>query len=464
METAEARLARHAATLAYRDIPEPALDGVRRLLIDTAAVVIAALRSGECGKVRDELVRRGGAPESSLTATETRVPAASAALINGMQAHWYEWDDVYDPGAVHGSAVIFPALLAAMEAQGGGEDGPAAGRAFLEAATAAFDIAGRVGEMLMLSAHDGWMPTGIAGSIGAAAGVARIFGLDRDGILAAMGIAAASTITSRQPIKDKVNCKNTQAGLAAAAAVNAATLARAGIAGPPNFLFGDYGFNVLLADGRRSPDAVINDLGQRFVAPAVSIKPYPSCRSTHGGIDMALDFLKEEPEQQGRVETVEVGTSKVMFDLVGGPFRPGGNPRVAAQFSLPYTVALAFAKARVSIDDFDAERILADTEVLDLARRIDHKAEPPPWAAAGDVYSQTMVIRLANGEVRERSASVLRGMPERPLTDEEHLEKVRDAAKGFLPPSGIDALAEACRRVAEDGPARIMHWFRQAGA
>jgi 2-methylcitrate dehydratase PrpD len=116
----------------------------------------------------------------------------------------------------------------------------------------------------------------------------------------------------------------------------------------------------------------------------------------------------------------------------------------------------------VSVDDFNAERILADKEILELAQRIDHRAESPPWAAPDDVYSQTMVIHLANGETRERSLSVLRGMPERPLTAEEHLEKVRDAVNGFLPSSGIAALAEACREVADGGAARVTHWFRQA--
>jgi hypothetical protein len=75
-----------------------------------------------------------------------------------------------------------------------------------------------------------------------------------------------------------------------------------------------------------------------------------------------------------------------------------------------------------------------------------------------------MVIRLANGETRERSVSVFKGMPERPLTAEEHLEKVRDAVNGFLPSSGTDALAEACREVADGGAVGITRWFRQAAA
>ena len=73
--------------------------------------------------------------------------------------------------------------------------------------------------------------------------------------LSAMGIAAAGVGLSRQALADRVNGKNILAGLAAKDAVEAALLARQGVAGAPNFLTGIYGLNALYGGG--SPPATL---------------------------------------------------------------------------------------------------------------------------------------------------------------------------------------------------------------
>ena len=94
------------------------------------------------------------------------------------------------------------------------------------------------------------MPTGSGGAVGAAAGAARLLGLDGPGVQSAMGIAAAGSGLSRQALADLVNGKNILAGVAAKIGVESALLARAGVSGAPNFLTGDYGLQALYADGQ----------------------------------------------------------------------------------------------------------------------------------------------------------------------------------------------------------------------
>ncbi|MCY4137459.1 MAG: MmgE/PrpD family protein, partial [Rhodobacteraceae bacterium] len=127
--THEERLARHAAGLQWDDIPGEAREAVSTLLIDTAGVILAGLKSEECRNLLARHVAWGGAEESSVAGSPRRLPAPSAAFVGGVMAHWWEWDDTHDDSAVHASAVIFPTLLAVAEAAGL-DEGETAGREF----------------------------------------------------------------------------------------------------------------------------------------------------------------------------------------------------------------------------------------------------------------------------------------------------------------------------------------------
>jgi hypothetical protein len=132
--TVEDRLATFVADLDVADLPDAVRGAVGTLLLDTSACMLAGLGDPVTNEVRAQIVARGGAAESSLVGHGSKVPAPQAALHNGMLAHWSEWDDTYDPGAVHGGGVIFPTLLAVGEAcEATGED-------FVCAAVAAFEV------------------------------------------------------------------------------------------------------------------------------------------------------------------------------------------------------------------------------------------------------------------------------------------------------------------------------------
>lgn len=454
---AEDRLAAFVAGLTVRDLPAPAVDALLTLGLDTAACMLAALRDPVCARIRSRMAARGGALEASLVGAATRVPAPGAALHNGILAHWSEWDDVFDPGAVHGSAVIFPALLATAEATG--RDGAPDGAAFVAAAVAAFEVACRLGALLWRTAHPGWMPTGIAGSIGAAAGAARLAGLDAAGIRGAMGLAATVAGASREPILERVNAKNVMAGFGALKALTALDLARAGIVGPAGFLGGGFGLARLLA-----PDADVarstGGLGETFAITAISLKPWPCCRSTHGGIEMALDLHRHEGVRATMIERVEIETSRIVHDLVGAPFEPGDKPRVAAQFSLAYTTALALEHGKVGIAAFDPARIRTDRAVRALADRI---AVRPRADADVDPFRQTMRVILRDGRTLERRLDDLAGMPARPLSKAALRAKLEDAAAGALDDRRIDELEAAVGAIPEAGIAPVMAVLRQAG-
>jgi len=459
--TLEDRLTQYVAALKWEEIPSPTRDAVSKMLIDTVGVILAGLKSKECQNLLDMYISWGGSEDSSVAGSGKKLPASSASFLGGVFAHWWEWDDTHDDSAVHASAVIFPALLAAAETAKL-DEGEASGREFVAATVAAFDVACQIGATLNPHYHNGVMATGVPGHIGAAAGVARILGLGEDGILSAMGLAAEQAGLSRQPLADRVNGKNILCGIAAGQAIQSAFAAQAKIKGSPNFLTGKFGLNAIFAEGNADLEKGLSNLGKKFSVTETSIKLYPSCRSTHPGLDLIFDMMEDEPDLANRVKSIEVRTSKIVNQLVGAPFKAGNDPRVAAQFSIPYTLSVALKRGKIALSDFDPAKVTTDNAVLEMAKRISVKTRTEEGPGANWWRPYKVRMNLDDGSIREREVTALKGSLARPLTTEEQQAKLDEAGKDMLRPEQLVALADASSNIGTQGIAPVTKIMREA--
>ena len=458
----EERLAGYVAALKWEEIPSPTRDAVSKMLIDTVGVILAGLKSKECQNLLDMYISWGGSEDSSVAGSGKKLPASSASFLGGVFAHWWEWDDTHDDSAVHASAVIFPALLAAAETAKL-DEGEASGREFVAATVAAFDVACQIGAALLPHYyHNGVMRTGVPGHIGAAAGVARILGLGEDGILSAMGLAAEQAGLSRQPLADRVNGKNILCGIAAGQAIQSAFAAQAKIKGSPNFLTGKFGLNAIFAEGNADLEKGLSNLGKKFSVTETSIKLYPSCRSTHPGLDLIFDMMEDEPDLANRVKSIEVRTSKIVNQLVGAPFEAGNDPRVAAQFSIPYTLSVALKRGKIALSDFDPAQVTTDNAVLEMAKRISVKTRTEEGPGANWWRPYKVRMNLDDGSIREREVTALKGSLARPMTTEEQQAKLDEAGKDMLSPEQLVALVDASSNIGTQGIAPVTKIMREA--
>ena len=110
-------------------------------------------------------------------------------------------------------------------------------------------------------------------------------------------------------------------------------------------------------------------------------------------------------------------------------------PRVAidAKFSIPFTVALALARGRVGLDDFDATS-LADPGVLCLAAKV----RPVPVAGQGwePGSGAALEITLANGQRLAGELPDALGCPVRPLDEGALIDKFIACATRAAVPVG----------------------------
>jgi 2-methylcitrate dehydratase PrpD len=91
---------------------------------------------------------------------------ASAALVNGITSHTFDFDDTHLKTIIHPAGPVASAVLALAE-----HPAPA-GRALIDALVLGIDVSCRVGNAMYPDHYDrGWHITGSTGMLGAAAAV-----------------------------------------------------------------------------------------------------------------------------------------------------------------------------------------------------------------------------------------------------------------------------------------------------
>ena len=131
--------AAHAAGLRYEAVPEPARDKVRKSLLDTLGVSLAAGGlEPACRAAHAIAAEAGGAGQARLLAFGGRAPAVMAAFANGALVHGLDYDDLTSWGQ-HCGSTILPAALAVAERRGG-----IPGRDLIAAVAAGQDIFARL--------------------------------------------------------------------------------------------------------------------------------------------------------------------------------------------------------------------------------------------------------------------------------------------------------------------------------
>src|SRR3954471_15599861 len=214
-------LAEQASAMTYDALPEEVRALTRQCVLDYYGVALAGAGDPLVAILLDELAEAGGAAQASVIGHQARLPALSAALVNGAIGHALDYDDVNLAMPGHPSVAILPALIALAEAR------QSSGREVIAAFVAGYETACRIGSALRPGHYNlGFHATGTLGAFGAAAACARLLGLDAEATARALGIAG----TQAAGLKSQFGtmCKPFHAGKASQNGLLAARLAARG--------------------------------------------------------------------------------------------------------------------------------------------------------------------------------------------------------------------------------------------
>jgi 2-methylcitrate dehydratase PrpD len=423
--------ARHVLELEWNAVPAPARAAAQAFLLDTLAVGIAGRRAWLSDKVL-AVARSWGSADADLPSAHVfgsgpRLPAPSAAFVNGFQIHCQEYDCVHEPAVVHPMAVIGAALMAEAEAR------PVSGADFLAALTGAVDVAAGLG-VAALSPIRFFRPA-TAGLFGATLAIARLRGASLDQTLDALGYALAQAAGTMQAHVEGKPALPLQIAGAARAALVANDLAAAGIPGPHDVFEGPYGY-LSLFEERSDLAPVIASLGQTFRIAQVSYKPFPTGRAAQGGI-VLMQRLRDTRVRADDIAAIRLIAPPLIERLVGRPARADMQVNYA-RLCFGYCGALALREGHVRLDGFTPEA-LHDPETLALTARIEVVSDGSDNPAA--FAPQTLEARLTSGEIRTLSLDALYGSPADPMrADDIAAKRAECLAFGLgAPQPGLDA-------------------------
>jgi len=405
-----------AALLAFASAPHTLPPAVRadtiRLLADTLAVGAAGATAPGADAILTTARRFGSGTDARLLGSDERLPAASAAFVNGYRIHCLEWDAVHEPAVVHAMSVVTAALGAALDRRGGCDADTA-----LTALAVGVDIACGLG--IAADSPLSFFRPATAGLIGAAAAVARIEGAP---MADALGLAYSSCAGTMQAHVEGSIALPFQIANAARAAIVAVDLAAAGFTAPHDVFEGPFGYFKLFDHGDFARYTAT--LGKVWRISEISTKPFPSGRASHG----VLGTLAELGLDPATVERIEAFVPPLVQRLVGRTMPRSMSPAYA-RLCLPLLAALMIVDRVIDPRRF-TEATFFDPSIGDLARRVFVTTDGNPDPNA--LSPQRLVVTLTDGTLIERAIPDTLGSPAAPLSPAQSAAKY-DLCRALAP-------------------------------
>src|SRR5436305_306952 len=325
-------LAERASAVTYDSLPEPVRGLARQCVLDYNGVALAGADDPLAAILLDELTEAGGAPQAGVIGHKVRVPALSAALVNGAIGHALDYDDVNLAMPGHPSVAILPGLIALAEQR------RSSGREVIAAFVAGYETTCRIGMALRPGHYDrGFHATGTVGCFGAAAACAHLLGLDTDATAQALGIAG----TQAAGLKSQFGtmCKPFHAGKASQSGLLAARLAARGFSSRPDLVECEQGF-ALTHGPDFNPEAALATPPNGFHIFGNLFKYHAACYLTHGPIECARSLREQHGVTPDQVARMTLSLDRSCDRVRNIPAPTDGRE---AKFSLRQTVAMALS-------------------------------------------------------------------------------------------------------------------------
>ena len=411
------RLAKAAVGGARFEPTPAALAAAKASLIDGVSVMLAATGLEPVVKPLEQYARaQGGTPEAGFFGSGgVRLPAASAAMVNGGLSHALDFEDTFDAAGGHPNAISIPVLLALGERVG------ASGAEVLTAIAIGGELTCRLSLGLRHDpAERGWYHPPILGALGAVFGAARLLRLTPEETADSLSLAATGFALSAELKRSpESTLRGIRDGLAARAVVDAVSLGQAGVRGFSLPLEGEAGVFRHLTGAAPDEDAIFDGVGEIWLNTSLSIKRWPTCRGTHAAMEIARRMRSEglRPDSVERIAVTVSSPDEMLMQPLAQKRVPATV--IDAKFSIPFCAGMMLEHGDVSLGTF-----------LDIT--------PPALAScfeyAGSFGGDSSLEGLTRFEVKLRDGTVRRYDQKRPESD----------TTGTVSPAALRAKFDSC--------------------
>lgn len=453
------QLAQFAGNLKFEQIPAAAVEATGLYLADYFAACFAGYRvnSAYNQAVRDVLFDMGGREEASVLFSDRKLPVMNAAFLLATYAHGADIDDGNRKAMGHVGAHVISTVLSL------GETLPdVSGKDLVTAIQVGYEVYNRVAAAAQPGlVHRGFHSTGTAGVIACAAAAAKLMKLDGKGIYAAMSLAAVQASGLLLIAESGQACKPVNPANAARNGIFSAKIAASGVDCPKYPLESDKGWLHAMTD---APDErrITDGLGEVFTITESYLKPYPSCRHTHCGIEcgerlrermLAKSRTVSDPAKSlspDRIPTEDI--LAVDVHIYPNAIQIAGQiktPRTAddAKFSIHYSLATALVSGGFRLSDLNVSDI--SPEVTALIPKIRLIADPAMEDRDRGIRGSRVVVHMTDGTQLEETVLIPKGDAANPFSVEDMRRKLSSSAEGLLSPAGQERLLAAVRSIGQ---------------
>lgn len=371
------------------------------------------------------------AAQATLTGRREKLDMGSAALVNGISSHTFDFDDTHLKTIIHPAGPVASAVLALAEHRG------LSGREVIDALVLGIDVACRVGNTMYPDHYDrGWHITGSTGMLGAAAACARLLRLDAQQTAMALGIAASQPVGLREQFGTMT--KPFHPGGAARAGLMAALLASKGFTASPRALEAPRGFVQVVSD-KRAWHEVTDELGTRFEIGFNTYKPFACGIVIHPSIDACVQ-LREKGLHPEQIERIELRVHSLVLELTGKKEPQDG---LQGKFSVYHGCAAGLIYGRAGEEEFSDE-VVRDPLVVATRRKVQAVMDDTIDEAAVRVSAW-----LTSGERVDVAVDHAVGSLQNPLSDARLEDKFNDLVVPVLGADRARAITRTCWELAQ---------------
>ena len=393
-------LADYIVGLKYTDLSPDVTHQAKRVILDSLGTIYMGTRKPEAAGIKDFLKELDAPKECTVVGTGVKTSLPWAAWANACYAQVHDCNDGHRRGAAlggspHPGRVAIPVALAVSEKlQLGGKD-------VITAIVVGYDVAAKLFGMKSPPPTSAYCSAAIT---------ARMLGLSAEQTIFALGIAGFHS-PKNMPSQLSLDTNFLTNGYQAKVGIESAFLAKHGFNGPK-----------LADDNRLSKRFKTRGLGETFEVMDVYIKPWPTCRMTHGAIEALLNLREAHGFTAGDIDEVEISQlthGMYIADEKVGPDSYYKN----CQFNLPYIAACVITDGMVTEAQFTKERI-ADQKLHDLAAKV----KVVPDEVLDSIYPEecrptSVQVKLKDGKTYTERVDLPWGEPRNPINDEDLFKK-----------------------------------------
>ena len=411
----------------------------RRTFLNWLGCAIGGSRHATVEAALSAVLELAPGAQASILGRHERVDIASAALLNGITSHTFDFDDTHLKTIIHPAGPVASAALALAEHAG------ASGRELVDALVLGIEVACRVGNAIYPEHYDrGWHITGTTGMLGAAAACARLLRLDADRTTMALGLAASQPVGVREQFGTMT--KPFHAGAAARVGLMSALMAKHGFTASARALEAPRGLMQTYST-RFDWNEITDALGQRFEISFNTYKPFACGIVIHPSIDGCVQLAAAHRLRGDDIARIDLNVHPLVLELTG---KTSPRTGLEGKFSVYHACAAGVLFGQAGEAEF-ADAVVARPDVIALRERIRATADATIAEDAADI-----TVTCTDGRRLHLAVAHAIGSLERPMTDADLERKFHGLVDPMLGAARAAQLIDACAALTRTADVRAL--------